>query len=155
MRASMAAASVTSPCTALSRASQSARDRRSDARTSPRSYSVTSCPPARRASATLRPTKPVPPKMTIFIARDPPSQQLCPEIPLRIHVGNKPPGRLGRLAPAACQELAAAGAREALVTVDDHPATRQHRNRPALQLPSRKRRIAGEIVHHLIGDLDL
>src|SRR4051794_2107316 len=79
-----------------------------------------------------------------------PSQQLRPKIPFRIHVSDKPAGRLRRLAATARNELAAAGIRHALVAIDDDATAREHGGRPAPQLASRKRRVAGKVVHHLV-----
>jgi Asp/Glu/hydantoin racemase len=55
--------------------------------------------------------------MTIFIGRGPPSQQLRPEIPFRIHVGYEPPSRPRHIAAAACKKAAAARVREAFVSI--------------------------------------
>src|SRR4030088_1552464 len=137
---------------------------------------MTACPRASRAAAMLSPTKPVPPKIRIFMSQpqhlprwaattitiDPSadsaikySQQDRTEIPRRIHVGDKSAGRLRRLASRAREEAAGTRLGRTLAVRDDHAAARQHRDRPAAQLAAGIGRIAGKVVHHGVGQRDL
>ncbi|MGC4049716.1 MAG: NAD(P)-dependent oxidoreductase [Paludibaculum sp.] len=88
----------------LSRAPYSAKDRCASSGTDGMQRHVVAAREQRLRNIAGR-ARPTTPKMMTFIAYDPPSQQLCSEIPFRIHVGDEPSRGLGGLTAAARQEV--------------------------------------------------
>ena len=64
------------------------------------------------------------------------SQQGRTEIARRIHIGDKSAGRLRGIAAGTREEAPGAGLGQTLAIRDDHASARQHRDRPAAQLPA-------------------
>src|SRR3954454_11079805 len=82
------------------------------------------------------------------------SPQLRAEIPFRIEFECGAAERLGGRSRLAREEFAAARLGAQLVVLDEHFAAQQHGRGPALYGLAFPRRIAGAILHGLVGERD-